>query len=55
MLEVTEQEKQRMNEIYFTLSTKQAQLYHGLYHRVFELSSGFSMAMSTRRRTVSGK
>lgn len=40
-MEVTEQEKQRMNEIYFTLSTKQAQIFHGLYHRVFELSSGF--------------
>lgn len=40
-MEITEQEKQRMNEIYFTLSTKQAQLFHGLYHRIFELSSGF--------------
>ena len=40
-MEITEQEKQRMNEIYFALSTKQAQLFHGLYHRVFELSTGF--------------
>lgn len=40
-MEVTEQEKQRMNEIYFALSTKQAQLFHGLYHRIFQLSSGF--------------
>lgn len=40
-MEITEQEKQRMNEIYFTLSTKQAQLFHGLYHRIFELTSGF--------------
>lgn len=40
-MEIIEQEKQRMNEIYFTLSTKQAQLFHGLYHRIFELSSGF--------------
>ena len=40
-MEIPEQEKQRMNEIYFALSTKQAQLFHGLYHRVFELSTGF--------------
>jgi len=40
-MEITEQEKQRMNEIYFTLSTKHAQLYNGLFHRVFQLSSGF--------------
>ena len=40
-MEITEQEKQRMNEIYFTLCTKQAQLFHGLYHRIFELNSGF--------------
>ena len=41
MMKITEHEKQRMNEIYFALSTKQAQLFHGLYHRIFELSSGF--------------
>ncbi len=35
-MEVTEQEKQRINEIYFALSTKQAQLFHGLYHRIFQ-------------------
>ena len=40
-MEITEQEKQRMNEIYSALSTKQAQLFHGLYHRVIELSTGF--------------
>ncbi len=40
-MEITEQEKLRMNELYVTLSTKYAQLFHGLYHRVFELSTGF--------------
>lgn len=40
-MEVSEQERQRMNEIYFTLSTKSAQLFHGLYRRIFQLSSGF--------------
>lgn len=40
-MEIAKLEKQRMNEIYFTLSTKQAPLFHGLYHRIFELSSGF--------------
>lgn len=40
-MKISEQEKQRMNEIYFALPTKQAELFHGLYHRVFELSNGF--------------
>ncbi len=30
-MEITKQEKRRMNEIYFALSTKQAQLFHGLH------------------------
>lgn len=54
-MEVTAQERQRMNEIYFALSTKQAQLFHGLYHRIFQLSSGFSTAMSTKSRTEIGR
>ena len=40
-MEVTEQEKQRMNEIYFGLSTKPARLFHGLYQRIFQLGNGF--------------
>lgn len=40
-MEIAEQEKQRLNEIYHALSMKHAQIYHGLRHRGFELDSGF--------------
>ena len=53
-MEIAEQEKQRLNEIYHALSMKHAQICHGLRHRGFELDSGFYNGHQHRSRMAIG-